>query len=245
MRLEIDRSELLHAARLGQRFCGNEKTNPVLANILLRAEEDLLEIAATDLNRMLRYRLNPEKASGVQAGAVLLSADRLVGILQASNEKTVVLEEADGRIEVQLGNGRFEIFCEDPGSFPSLPAFPEQVDIITSGKSLVETGLKCAVATTSLEERFAFDAVCLIISKGELKGISTDGRRLVSVIREIENRSDFVGKKLVPPDLLVTVGKLGPVEDPVELAFGERHVFLRTGRAEMAMIDSQAMICTV
>ncbi len=237
MRLEIDRNELLHAARLGQRFCGNVKTNAVLANILLRAEEEVLEIAATDLNRMLRYRLNPEKATGIQPGSVLLSGDRLVGILQASSEQTVLLEEADGRVEVHLGKGRFEIYCEDPGNFPSLPPFPEQVDIITSGRALVETGQKCAVATTSLEERFAFDAVCLIVSKGEIKGISTDGRRLVSVVREVENRSEFSGKKLVPPDLLAQVGKLGPVEDPVEIAFGQRHIFMRTGRAEMAMID--------
>lgn len=239
MRLEIDRNELLHAARLGQRFCGNAKTNPVLAHILLRAEDDLLEIVATDLNRMLRYRLNPEKASGIESGSVLLAGERLVGILQASGEQTVVLEENDGRVEVRLGGGRFEILCEDPGNFPGLPAFPEQVDLITAGRSLVEAGQKCAVATTSLEERFAFDTVCLIVSKGELKAISTDGRRLVSVVREVENRSDFTGKKLVPPDLLVQVGRLGPVEDPVELAFGERHIFMRTGRAEMAMIDRE------
>lgn len=244
MHLDIDREELLKAARQGQRFCGNPRTNPIHAHLLIRVQEDLLEVAATDISRSLRFRLQPDKATVHAPGVALVPADRLVGILGPSSEPRVELKSTegtfDGRVEVTMGKGRFEIFAENPADFPELPTFPERVDVVVRpARSLIDIGHKCKVATTSDEQRFSFDSVCMIVEDGQIQGVSTDGRRLVSVTTDADIKSGFTGRKLIVPEMLMAFGRLGPQDDPVEIAFGERHICMRNGLAEVAVVDRE------
>lgn len=242
MHLEIQREELLKAARHAQRFCGNVRTNPVLGSVLVRANAESIEVAATDLSKSVRHRIHPDRAKCKEPGSILVPADRLVGLLNSTTENSVTLKAAPGsdKVELKAGKGKFQILGEDPADFPTLPSFPTNVDLVVSpGRHLVEMGQKCAVATTKDEQRFSFDAICLIVSGSTIQGVSTDGRRLVSVTVNAAAKTAFAGRKLVVPDLLAQFGRLGPADDPIELAFGERHVFLRNGLAEVAAVDRE------
>lgn len=238
MRLVIDRDELLRAARHGQRFCGSANQNPLLAHVLIRAYEGALEVCATNLQRSLRIQLQTDKVSEMDPGEALIPADRLVGILQNSTETLVTLEADATSAVIKLGRSRSNLLCERPEDFPQLPVFPDRIDLIVRpARAMIEMGTRCAVATNTDEQRFSFDAVCMIVEGDQLQGVSTDGKRLVSYVTDVEVKSDFSGRKLIDPRLLVQFGRLGLADDPVEIAFGQRYVYLRNGLAEVAVIE--------
>ncbi|MBM3665091.1 MAG: DNA polymerase III subunit beta [Actinobacteria bacterium] len=120
VRLTCSRDELASRLALASRAASSKGTIPVLANVLLRAEEGVVELAATDMEVSVRVPL--EDAGVEEHGAVVLP--RLVVDLvrsMAPGPVALVHNENEGRVQVSGGGSSFNLNCHQAEEYPELP----------------------------------------------------------------------------------------------------------------------------
>ena len=121
IRVTVSRDELASRLALVTRAASSRGAVQVLAGILLRASDGLLELEATDMELSLRTTV-PATVEG--AGAVVVPAKLLgdvVRLLPAS-EVTIAHRPEDGVASIESGSysGRMNVFAAE--DFPRLPS---------------------------------------------------------------------------------------------------------------------------
>ena len=119
MEFTVKRFDLLQELTLIQGIVERKTTIPILANVLVQAEEDQLRILATDLE----IGLNSTCPSSVTAaGVVTLPAKRLYEIVRALPDKEIRFKQGNSNwTMVTCGSSRFRIAGLPKEDFPSLP----------------------------------------------------------------------------------------------------------------------------
>lgn len=196
MNLSISQPSLREALASVARAVSPRSTLPVLANVLLRAENNQLQVSATDLKIGISRWL---EAIIKQDGEITIPARTLIDLVNALPNDTIHLElnQATMTLTVKCGKNRTSIKGIDAKEFPPIPSRG-------GGTALVAEEFCRAISQTAFsasteEARPVLQGVHW--SEGELQ--STDGFRL-SIVKSVGPEKTA----LVPATSLVEVAKL-------------------------------------
>src|SRR5262245_12663723 len=119
MEVRLNRLEFLNELVPMQGIVERRTTIPVLSHLLLRAAEDELRIAATDLE----VSLTSHCAARIQEeGAIAIQAKKLLEIVRASAGEEITLRiDQPGQLTILAGKSRFKIRGLSAEDFPTLP----------------------------------------------------------------------------------------------------------------------------
>src|SRR5262249_45898821 len=119
MDVQVSREPLLRAMQLVQNIVEPRQTLPILANVLLDARADGLQIAATDLEVGARVAV---PATVGQPGAVTLGARSLLELVRElpAQPSIHLTREESGWVRVECGSGRFRLVGLPADEFPPL-----------------------------------------------------------------------------------------------------------------------------
>jgi DNA polymerase-3 subunit beta len=235
MELVVRKSDFLRELQLLQNIVERKITIPILANILVEAQGDVLKLLATDLELGLRTQC---QASVSKAGTMTLPAKRLFELVRELPDSDVRIEQdANG---VKIAADRFESrFSTLPSEdYPALPAALESYEETFPAATLRQMIGKTTFAITGEDTRYFLNGALLVMKPDSLSLVATDGHRLalVTVPREgeppkakkgeaVEDRREILPKK--------TLGELDRLlrEAPAEVRFGrsENHLFFEAG----------------
>src|SRR3954467_4266655 len=95
MNLTIAKDQIIHGLQSVQNVVSTRTTLPVLSNVLLRAEENRLELTATDLDVSISSAV---EASVQEPGAVTLPAKKLFGIVKELPTPQIEIEIDDKNV---------------------------------------------------------------------------------------------------------------------------------------------------
>ena len=125
MELVVRKNDLLRELQLFQGIVERKNTMPVLANVLLRADGDQVELVATDLDVGLRSTCAAQSIA--KAGTLTLPAKKLFEIVKALPETDIRIEQ--NRSGVTVAAERFESHLSTlpADDFPQLPTAGETV----------------------------------------------------------------------------------------------------------------------
>src|SRR5690242_17443977 len=122
MRLTIERAALLKALGHVQSVVERRNTIPILSNVLLSADRDVVSFSATDLD----LEITDESAAGVDGlGQITAPAHTLYEIVRKLPEGadvTMAFTGEDPRLTVQAGRSRFNLPVLPAGDFPVMSA---------------------------------------------------------------------------------------------------------------------------
>ena len=121
MKFSVLKSDLLRELQLFQGIVERKNTIPILANVLIEAEDgvDTVRLAATDLEVALRSRCD---AKVNQGGAVTLPAKKLNDIVRELPETQIEFSQpTDGTVNVVADRFSSRIQALPREDFPSLP----------------------------------------------------------------------------------------------------------------------------
>ena len=135
MEITVGKTELLRELQLFQGIVERKNTIPILANILVEAEdnEDAVKFTATDLEVGLRSRC---PATTTKGGSLTLPAKKLFEIIRALPDTKVRLSESSGgvvHLEADRFNSRIQALPRD--DFPALPEPREDTPGCSGGHS--------------------------------------------------------------------------------------------------------------
>jgi DNA polymerase-3 subunit beta len=229
MEFSASREEIMRELSLVQGIVERKNTIPVLANVLLEAAGNRVEMAATDLDVGVRCSFPAEVK---QPGALTLSAKKVFEIVRASAEPQVHFKELENFwASIVCGNSYFKMVGLAQAEFPALPDPPPSPLCEFPGARLKEMIQQTIFAITGEETRYYLNGALLEIDKGGFAMVATDGHRLAY----IATRDPLAGvgassKAIIPRKTLSELLKMiGESEGKVEFAVGDNHLFFRVG----------------
>ncbi|MDR2353542.1 MAG: DNA polymerase III subunit beta [Deltaproteobacteria bacterium] len=116
LKVKVKKDELEKGLAQISNIAGKFSSMPVLANVLLEAQDGLLILSGTDLELTFRARYTAEV---FDEGKITAPAKTLSDLVHAVNSEFVVLEELENQtLELQTTNFTTDIYGMSPESFP-------------------------------------------------------------------------------------------------------------------------------
>jgi len=229
MRFVVSQAALQNELQFLQGIAEKKKTIPILSNILLRAEAEFLNLAATDLEVSLTAGC---EARVEEAGGITVSAKKLFEVVRslAGEEISFSLQEGSW-LEITCGNSFFRLVGLAPDDFPDVPqndfSQAEKIDHDLFKKLISRT----IFAVTQEDARYALNGALLEMDSKAVRMIATDAHRLAMV--EEASSSNAEVKAIVPKKTLTELRNLGNGEEMM-FAQDEHHLFFKIGHRVLA-----------
>jgi len=157
MELAFEKDELLYTLQTVQGVASGRNTLPILSNVLIRAQDGNIELAATDLGVGIRVKV---VGTIKEEGAVTVPAKKLTDIVRELPEnKTInMVTTANDRMELTCGDGVYKIVGLSDEEFPELPS-ADKDGITIDGETLRSVIHKTAFAASTEEVRYLVNSL--------------------------------------------------------------------------------------
>ena len=231
MEFVIEKGTLVRELQTVTGVVEKRATLPILANLLLEAGREGLQVGASDLEVTVR---GTARASVVKEGSVTLPAAKLHEIARSLPEAEVQFKLLDrNQVAISCERTRYRISGQAREDFPKFPDLDVKKGIELPGTALREMIDRVAFAITTEDPRYSLNGALFILEPGSMTLVATDGHRLAYASRKIDLELQGGEQKvIVPRKALGEVAKLATgVEDGQSILFGRsgNHLWFRVG----------------
>jgi DNA polymerase III subunit beta len=251
MEFVVRRNDLLRELQLFQGIVERKNTIPILANVLVEAQNDNVRFLATDLEVGLRSKCAASVAKG---GSLTLPAKKFYEIVKSLPETDIRVEEDKGGVKVAADRFDSRIQTLPREDFPTLPASSGSPTAVLPSAALREMVAKTHFAITGEDTRFFLNGALFVMKADSMSLVATDGHRLalVTVPRNGGDHGNEVARfkakqadeerPILPKKTLGELGRLlAEGDEEVRFQKGENHLFFDVGERTLIsrMIDGQ------
>lgn len=227
MDLTVNRLALLEELQLIQGVVERRTAIPILSNILLKAEGDRLELAATDLDVTVFARCS---AVVRQEGKTTVNGKVFVDLVRSLPADSVDMGAHEARLTVRSGTFTSQLAVLDAADFPTLPEVPEGQGFAVELGVLQRMIDRTAFAVSSEEGHFQYNAALFLLSPESLQMVATDGHRLAWTKIGCGTSTPPFEQQLLPRKVLHQLRRF-PADEGARLYLGrgENHLAFRLG----------------
>src|SRR5215207_550161 len=215
MKVTLERAALLKSLSHVHRVVERRNTIPILSNVLLVADDQALQLKATDLDLEVVESSPADVSSG---GSTTVPAHTIYDIVRKLPDGAPVSLEGGGeatQLTVRSGRSRFVLQTLPATDFPDLAAgeFPHRFELKSADlRRLIE---KTQFAISTEETRYYLNGIYLhtLEAGGSvvMRAVATDGHRLARVEIPAPTGSEGMPGVIVPRKAVAEIQKL--VED--------------------------------
>jgi len=235
MRVICNRAALLEALTVAASVVPSRTPKPVLQNLKLKAEDNVLTIEATDLEVSIRYR--DVQVQVEDPGSTLVPADKFLSIVRETQDDTISISLEGNEAHIKGADSFFKIFTQNPAEFPELPTVEGEPDVELTASVLKQLASQTLFAAAREGTRYAFNGVLTTLDKQQLVMVATDGRRLalsrgdvIQVFRDVKGAP--FPKAIIPARSVNLVDKLlSDLESNVSIKLTENQAVFTTTNA--------------
>lgn len=210
MKIQVAREDLLTALQRVQGVVEKRNTMPILANILLEAKPEGLDIMATDLEIGMRGLY---KATVHEPGSVTFSARTLYDILKEIRQADIELVVGENHwVSVKAGRSQFRVVGLPSKDYPALPPIEREGLMAIPAQGMLDLLKKTVFAVGEKDTRYVLNGLLItLIPTGAnvtLRLVGTDGHRLAWAEQEMTP-----DKTAIPPaEIKVIIPKKAAIE---------------------------------
>ena len=223
MKFSIERNHLLKPLQQVSGALGGRPTLPILGNLLLKVEDNMLSMTATDLEVELISRVALE--GDFEAGSVTVPSRKFLDICRGLPDDSVITFVLEGdRVQVRSGRSRFSLSTLPANDFPNIEDWQSEVEVsLTQGelRGLIE---KTQFSMANQDVRYYLNGMLFEIDGTTLRSVATDGHRMA--VSQVQLGADFAQQQIIVPrkGVLELVKLLDAPEQPVTLQIGSSNV---------------------
>lgn len=229
MEFSTKKIDLLEELTAVQGVVERKITIPILAHVLLEADEGLLSLTTTDLELSLRTQC-PARVK--KTGAATVPAKKLLDLVR-------LLPDEEIRFRMQE-NFWVQVICERKSyrlvglakdNFPALPEPPPALARVPA-RLLADLVAQTVFAIADEENRYTLNGALFILRPEAIVAVATDGHRLALVEAEHKFNDPALREEvrvLIPKKALQEISRLVPTEEDARVEFTRdtNHIFLR------------------
>ena len=204
MKVRVEREVLADAVAWAARTLPSRPSLPLLAGLLLQADDEGLTLSGFDYETSARVKINADVAD---SGKVLVSGRLLADIARALPSAPVELTLDGSRLAVTCGRSSFVLPTLSVDDYPLLPAMPGTSGTI-SGDAFADAVGQVAIAAGRDDTLPTLTGIRLEIEGSTMTLAATDRYRLA--VREVQwspARPGFEAQTLIPARVLAETAK--------------------------------------
>lgn len=222
--LQVALASALEATGKGQ--------HSVLQTVLLTLTGNTLSLDATDVKMYLHTSI---EVDGQEDGSVAVFCDKLTAILSGLPSGMVSIEYKDNNIILKPDSKKatYKIPTMAAQSFPEKPVHGEAHSFEIAGSDLVRMVGKVAHAVSADETRWFMNGIFFTSESGNLRLVSTDGRRLALCDSVIAVGDMGI---IVPMRPLLLVAKHAGAVETITVQVSDKHINFKFGNAEISSV---------
>jgi DNA polymerase III subunit beta len=235
MELTVAKVDLQKELQLCQGVVEKRSTIPILSNVLLKAADGRLQIAATDLDVTI---LSSCAAKITTPGGVTIEAKRLFDIVRSLPDEDVrVMMQENNSMLIESGTAKFRLLGLPAEDYPTLPSVTASESYTVPLDELKTMVAKVKFAITHEETRFQLNGALLKMMPSKMEMVATDGHRMALINFPQGSGGNGSAKKatdltiLVPRKALEEILRLESSDEEGNVRFGvcENHLFFEAG----------------
>ena len=249
MEIVCNQNEFNYAIQLVSKAVASRPTHPILANLLLTADQGTNKISLTgfDLNLGIQtsFDATVNKSGAITVPSKLLS--EIVNKLPSETPVSLDVDESSDNILIKSDRGSFNIKGIPSDDYPSLP-FVESGTSLNIDPSSFLKALKLTIfASSSDDSKQLLTGVNFTFNLKYLESAATDGHRLAVVLvdkkENFDEEEDFASNE---ENLSVTIPtrSLREIEKLVSLRSSENSIKLFYDKGQVVFISSNQIITT-
>jgi len=236
MELIVAKADLQKELQLCQGVVEKRSTIPILSNVLLKAADGKLQIAATDLDVTI---LSACDARVTNPGGVTIEARRLFDIVRSlpDDDVHITLQE-NNSLTVESGTAKFRLLGLPAEDYPTLPTVDVTEAYTVPLEELKTMVGKVRFAITHEETRFQLNGALLKVQPNKMEMVATDGHRMALINfpkggnGKVKKGSDLT--ILIPRKALDEILRLEGTEDgTVRFGVSENQLFFEAGERRL------------
>jgi DNA polymerase-3 subunit beta len=223
MKFSIERSHLIKPLQQVSGALGGRPTLPILGNLLLKVEDNVLSMTATDLEVELISRVTLE--GDFEAGSITVPSRKFLDICRGLPDDSVITFVLEGdRVQVRSGRSRFSLSTLPANEFPNIEDWQSEVEISLTQAELRGLVEKTQFSMANQDVRYYLNGMLFEIEGTTLRSVATDGHRMA--VSQTQLGADFAQQQIIVPrkGVLELVKLMDTPEQPVTLQIGSSNV---------------------
>ena len=229
MKLTIDRMSLLRPLGHVQSVVERRNTIPILANVVLRAEEGKLSLIATDMDMDIATEVG---CSVMTSGTTTMSAHLLYDIARKLPDGAEVeIAVNDGHAIVSAGRSSFRLPTLPVEDFPAISSNELPVNFLLTAADMRDLIDATRFAISTEETRYYLNGIYIHKAEsGELCAVATDGHRLAMTRQALPSGAVQMPSIILPRKAVSELRKLlDDFDGDVLVALSETRAEFRFG----------------
>ena len=236
MEITVSRQDLVKELTATQSVVERKTTIPILSNFQLEADQDRLNITATDLDQAIR---TSAAVKVKKAGACTIPARKLYDYIKLLPDGDISIKLLENHwVQIRSGRSNTKMVGMARANYPQVPEFPTIASTSISLISLRTLIARTIFAISNEESRYTLNGALLVLQAESLAMVATDGHRLSFVEKPGETLEGISGEKrvLIPRKALQELQQLlaNSEAEKVEFADDEHTLFFRVGHRTLS-----------
>src|SRR6266545_7528481 len=224
MEVHVDRDGFFRGLQMVHNIVEPRQTLPILANVLLEAQEEALRLTATDLEVGARVAV-PAKVIG--PGAITISARKLLEIVKELPPAPISLKAQENAwVALRCGGASYKLVGLGSEDFPAVGEGAAPAWTTVDGKLLRDMLAQTTFAISHDESRYALNGVLFALQDRELRLVATDGHRLALAVRPLPAGGQSVSG-IVPRKAVQEIARIVGSGEDVQVAISENQFMMR------------------
>tara|TARA_Y100000991_G_scaffold41393_1_gene29126 strand:- start:114 stop:1271 length:1158 start_codon:yes stop_codon:yes gene_type:complete len=249
MEIICNQNEFNYSIQLVSKAVSSRPTHPILANILLTADQGTKKISLTgfDLNLGIQtsFDADVKKSGSITIPSKLLS--EIVNKLPSETPVSLDVDESSDNILIKSDRGSFNLKGIPSEDYPNLPFVESGTSLNIDSSSFLKALKLTMFASSNDDSKQLLTGVNFTFNTKYLEAAATDGHRLAVVM--LENKENFEEKEEISSDeenLSVTIPtkSLREIEKLVSLNTSKNSIKLFYDRGQVVFISSNQIITT-
>lgn len=229
MKLTIERAALLRSLNHIQSVVERRNTIPILANVLVEANDNGVNLTATDMDISI---VESAPSSGSTPGATTAPAHTLYDIVRKLPEGSQIELDADGdsnRLVLSAGRSRFTLATLPTSDFPTMSAgeLPHSFSLPADALRTLIDRTRFAISTE--ETRYYLNGIYLHVAELDgvpvMRAVATDGHRLARVEMPMPDGATGMPGIIIPRKTVNELRRLiEECEDDVQISLSDTKI---------------------
>jgi DNA polymerase-3 subunit beta len=231
LQIEYEKDALLELSQIALRVVSPRASTPALGGIRLTAEDDILELAASDLETFVTVR---GTCSVLEEGSMVIPGRLFGDILRSLPDGRVTLSGGESGARVEAGRAEFSVHTFPVADFARPPSGEVGEPCIVGAGDLARALKQVVRAASTDEGRPVLTGVLWVVEDQTLRVVSTDSYRL-AVAEMVAKEGPSEGRAIIPNRALAEFGRhlMSGAEEEAVVQLGQSQAVLSAGRVKL------------
>ena len=228
MEFTVRKFDILREVGLTQGVIEKKNTIPILANLLMDAQGDSVQLSATDLELGIKSSC-PAKVK--KPGAITTPAKSFLEIIRELPDADIKIKTLENNwVQINCASASFKIVGLPKDNFPILADLTQSL-VEVPAQALLSLINKTIFAIATEESRYTFNGALLLLKPLSATMVATDGHRLAHIEKQMQlDQINTELRTLIPKKALAELQRLlaeADSQDVVSFGKDDNHLFFR------------------